>query len=79
MLFVRWHNFLFNSIMPSSVVDRIVYIEAKSALRITFVSGLVYEYRDVPEKVYQEMKAASSKGTYFNQHIKGHYAFKKLN
>jgi hypothetical protein len=65
--------------MPSSVIAQIVYIAASSALRVTFVSGLIYEYQNVPEKVYKEMKAASSKGTYLNQHIKGHYDFKKLN
>jgi KTSC domain len=66
-------------IMPSSVVSAIHYYPATSTLRVVFVSGMVYDYKNVPEKVYKEMKASPSKGTYLNQHIKGLYGFKKVN
>jgi hypothetical protein len=42
------------------------------------VSGMVYEYKDVPEEVFNAFKTSGSKGTYLNRHIKGHYAFKKV-
>ncbi|QEH39544.1 KTSC domain-containing protein [Chitinophaga sp. XS-30] len=64
--------------MPSSVVAAIRYNEASATLRIIFVSGMVYDYEAVPPAVYQAMKAASSKGTFLNRYIKGHYAFKKV-
>lgn len=64
--------------MPSSVVAAIRYDQASATLRIIFVSGMVYDYRNVPEDVYKAMKAASSKGTFLNRFIKGHYAFKKI-
>ena len=65
--------------MPSTVVSEIHYYPARTTLRIIFVSGLIYDYSKVPEKVYKEMKASSSKGAYLNRHIKGVYNYKKVN
>ena len=65
--------------MPSTVISSMHYYPATSTLRIIFVSGTVYDYKNVPEKVYKEMKTSSSKGGYLNQHIKGAYAYKKVN
>ena len=65
--------------MPSSVVSGIQYYPSTSTLRIIYVSGTIYDYANVPEKVYKEMKTAFSKGTYLNQYIKGFYKYKKIN
>ena len=64
--------------MPSSVVAQMTYDEAKETLRIRFVSGMLYDYQKVPLAVYEAMKASDSKGTFFNQQIKGKYRFEKL-
>lgn len=64
--------------MPSSVVRYMSYDPVSATLRIVFVSGLVYDYQQVPEEVYHSMKTSGSKGTYLNQHIKGHYTYKKV-
>lgn len=64
--------------MPSSVVAAMNYDEASSTLRITFVSGMIYDYKNVPEQVYLDMKASGSKGVFLNQEIKGKYRFKKI-
>jgi hypothetical protein len=64
--------------MPSTVVAHMEYDAAAQILRITFVSGLVYNYLHVPEHVYKNMKAATSKGTFLNTHIKGKYDFEKV-
>ena len=64
--------------MPSSVVLAISYDDATSTLRIIFVSGRVYDYKNVPEKVFNAMKTAFSKGIYFNQYIKDYYPFEKI-
>jgi hypothetical protein len=64
--------------MPSSVVAYMKYDAERMALRVRFVSGVLYEYKKVPEKIFKAMKGAVSKGTYLNQHIKGHYDFEKL-
>jgi hypothetical protein len=64
--------------MPSSVVAAMQYNAATSTLRIIYVSGDVYDYKNVPEKVYKEMKAYTSKGTFLNKRIKGNYDFEKI-
>jgi hypothetical protein len=64
--------------MPSTVIKSMSYNPATKRLRIVYVSGLVYEYKNVPQTVYAEMQTAFSKGTYLNQHIKGHYNFEKI-
>ncbi len=65
--------------MPSSVVSAISYDPATAILRIRFVSELIYDYKNVPEKVFKALKTASSKGTFLNQQIKGKYEFEKIN
>ncbi|MDB5229312.1 MAG: ATPase protein [Chitinophagaceae bacterium] len=64
--------------MPSTVVASFSYDEITEMLRITFVSGLVYQYKSVPFEIYHAMKTSGAKGIYFNQHIKGKYEFEKL-
>jgi len=63
--------------MPSAVVAAIKYDRQSSTLTVLYVSGLVYDYKNVPEKVYEAMKASFSKGAFLNQHIKGKYPFEK--
>ena len=57
--------------MPSSVIASINYDIDSSILSITYVSGVIYRYKAVPEKVYKELKASMSKGRYLNFHVKG--------
>lgn len=64
--------------MPSSVVSHIHYDKAQKLLTVVFVSGAVYHYKKVPESVYEEMRTASSKGTFLNTRIKGHFDFEKI-
>lgn len=65
--------------MPSSVVSAFYYDSLSSTLRVIYTSGVVYDYINVPAKVYEAMKNAFSKGRYLNEHVKGHYAFRKIN
>ena len=64
--------------MPSSVVAAIKYDVNSSTLRVIYVSGSVYDYKKVPEKIFIEMKTASSKGEFLNKHIKPNYEFEKI-
>ena len=64
--------------MPSSVVSAFFYDALSSTLRVIFTSGLIYDYTNVPVTVYEAMKKSTSKGKYLNQHIKGHYDFRKI-
>jgi len=51
--------------------------EAKT-LKIAYVSGQTYLYKDVPETVYKELKASRVKGRYLRFFIKDKFAFEKL-
>ena len=64
--------------MPSTVVASIRYDTATLTLWVEFVSGSIYKYSNVEEKVYWDLKKSGSKGTFLNQQIKGNYEYKKI-
>jgi lysyl-tRNA synthetase class 2 len=64
--------------MPSSVIRRFSYRADRRELEVTFVTGRIYVYRDVPEQEVEALRAASSKGRYFNAHIRDHYAYNEV-
>ena len=61
--------------MPSSVIRRFAYDEECSRLDIVFTSGRRYSYHGVAAGIAAGMRAAPSKGEYFNAAIKDRYAF----
>lgn len=64
--------------MPSSVIRRFSYDEPQRRLRITFVSGEVYEYDGVPPEVNDAFRAAFSRGRFFGPHIRDRYPFRRV-
>jgi len=64
--------------MPSTVIKNIQYDAGTATLRVEFVSGMIYEYQEVPESVYLGLKTSGAKGVYLNQQVKGRYAYKKI-
>lgn len=64
--------------MPSSVIAHIKYHLESNKLIVVFLSGDVYAYKDVPEKIYKEFKAAVSKGNYLNRKIKKLFKAEKI-
>ena len=64
--------------MPSSVIRRFSYDEAQRRLRVTFVSGDVYDYAGVPPDVVEDFRAAFSKGRFFASHIRDRYRFERV-
>ena len=64
--------------MPSTVISSISYDTVSSTLRITFISGMIYDYKNVPEEIYHALKTSGARGIYLNQHIKGKYKFEKI-
>lgn len=63
--------------MPSSVIRRFSYDEAARRLRVTFVSGDVYDYARVPPEVIEDFRAAPSKGRFFGAVIRDHFPFER--
>ena len=64
--------------MPSTVIAKMDYRPETETLRIIYTSGSIYDYLEVPEALFEEMKKAFSKGTFLNTKIKGTYDYKKI-
>ena len=64
--------------MPSTVIAAIAYNQDTRVLRVTFISGLVYDYLDVPEHVYAAFKSSSVKGSFLNKEIRNKYVHRKV-
>lgn len=47
-------------------------------LRITFHTGAVYDYENVPAEVEQELYGAESSGSFFAREIKNVYVAKRV-
>lgn len=60
--------------VQSSMITSFGYDPSTSILEIEFTSGVVFQYFDVPENVYHEMRNAGSVGKFFNSDIKGRYS-----
>lgn len=65
-------------VMPSSVIRDTSYDEATKEMRVTFVSGRVYVYEQVPRVIYNAFGSAPSRGAFFNVAIRGRYHFREL-
>jgi hypothetical protein len=65
--------------MPSTVIASMIYDQEAHTLRVTYVSGSIYDYKGVPEEEYELMKTSGAKGIYLNKNIKGKYPFEKVN
>lgn len=65
--------------MPSTVIEYISYDAAIQLLKVHFLSGAVYAYKDVPQNIYEAFKKYRSKGTFLNKYIKDKYDYEKLN
>ena len=64
--------------VSSSTVISIGYDVRTQTLEIEFGSGRVYQYYGVPDRVYDEIMQAPSKGQFFNTYIKNAYAFSRV-
>ena len=62
----------------SSNVAGFDYIEDRQVLVVEFKSGGKYNYFDVPTAVYEQMKAAPSKGQFLAQNIKNIYRYARV-
>src|SRR3546814_13308186 len=60
--------------MPSSVIRYIDYNEGENALTVTFQTGAVYVYYNVPPSVHVGLVTARSKGRYFNRVIASQFS-----
>ena len=65
--------------MPSTAISRIVYEPDTLTLNVWFrESDEHYRCYDVPPRVHDAFRKATSKGRFFNTHIKDRYAFQHM-
>lgn len=64
--------------VESSTLSRVGYARRTAILRLTFATGKVYEYFDVPARIHAGLMRAESKGGYFNRHIRPHFAYRRV-
>jgi hypothetical protein len=64
--------------VESSTLATVAYDETQELLQLEFCSQAVYLYSDVPAAVHQALLDAPSKGGYFNQTIRGRFAYRRV-
>lgn len=64
--------------VQSSNLRAVGYDKGANILEIEFIKGGTYLYFDVPESTFLGLMEAASKGTYFHEHIRGFYRYKRL-
>lgn len=62
----------------SSVIARFCYDGRGQILIVEFRHGGIYNYYDVPESVFEQMRGASSKGQFFLESIKETYRYTRV-
>ena len=62
----------------SSKIVRFAYDVQAQVLAVEFKSGSTYNYYDIPEIIFEQMKAASSKGQFLAQQVKGSYRYARV-
>ncbi|HKC00102.1 MAG TPA: KTSC domain-containing protein [Terriglobales bacterium] len=64
--------------VASATLSTIAYDGSRNLLQLEFRSGAVYHYFGVPAVVQEALLGAPSKGSYFNQAIRGRYLFVRV-
>ncbi|HSV88656.1 MAG TPA: KTSC domain-containing protein, partial [Bacteroidales bacterium] len=63
--------------VASSTIAAVGYDKEAHILEIEFHHGAIYQYVDVPEKVYEELMSSPSQGAYFMNEIKSKFKFQQ--
>lgn len=61
----------------SSTISRVGYDDQAQILIVEFKSTGLYNYFDVPPNVFEEMRAAPSRGQYLAYSVKGRYRYSR--
>lgn len=65
--------------VKSSNLASVGYDAAEHILEVEFISGVVYQYDDVPSDVHTALMAAASHGSYFMGEIWGVFPTRRMN
>jgi len=64
--------------VQSSNLAAIGYDIATEILEVEFLNGSIYEYKNVPQVVYNELMSAPSHGSYLSREIYKTYPYEKV-
>jgi len=64
--------------IASSTIATVGYDKEAHILEIEFHHGAIYQYVNVPEKVYEDLLNSPAKGSFFMNEIKGTFEYQKL-
>jgi hypothetical protein len=64
--------------VESTTISTVAYDPAGERLQLKFCRGAIYEYSAVPDAVHQSLLRAPSKGTFFNQTIRGRFPYRRV-
>lgn len=59
--------------VDSKSIEAIGYDEAVNELHVRFLRGATYVYPNFPMDIYEELRNADSKGSYFSKNIRPAY------
>ena len=63
--------------VDSSAISSIGYDDRSAVLEVEFSSGAVYDYLNVPKRVYRDLLKASSKGSFVSRRVRDRYPFER--
>ena len=69
---------MYRTPVSSSHIAAIGYDPNTMTLEVEFNDGSLYQYFDVPERVYQELMQAGSKGRFMHANVRNSYRYAKL-
>jgi hypothetical protein len=64
--------------VESTTLETVAYDEARELLRLEFRSQATYQYLGVPARVHRALLSAPSKGSFFNQAIRGRFPYQRV-
>ena len=65
-------------IVSSSNVASIGYDEQTETLEVEFLNGTIYQYFNVGVDLYEQLRAAPSKGQFLNTYIRNAYPYSRV-
>ena len=63
--------------VASSNIASVGYSKEAHILEIEFHHGAIYQYKDVPENVYEDLMSSPSQGAYFMSELKNKFKYQK--
>ena len=64
--------------VSSSNLADVGYDSATQTLEVGFKNGRIYQYFDVPERIYGDLMNAGSPGGYLSSEVKGKYRYARV-